>query len=142
MPRHGGGSARRIAGWPRPACPPKMTTKDTMMHLAELEPREKIEALDRLIRPLAMACVVGTGITLGFCVWRIQATQRFLDDLKAYIMERDEGWQAYVVQSRTLARETNGFVKQVEDHLTRQDADYRAIHQHMEEHEKFMRKQP
>lgn len=49
-------------------------------------------------------------IVLVYCGWRIQITQEWLEEHRNYVRTRDQRWDP--------------LIRELQDHLTRQDSDY------------------
>lgn len=87
--------------------------------------RENILAGDRYWHAVVLTLASIVAITLVFSTWRIMETSRWLQDHRAYIRDRDARWEP--------------FMEQIEAHLSRQDADYRVIRDHLERRDALLK---
>ena len=85
---------------------------------------ERLMAGDRYWHAVMLTLISVVVITAAFSGLRMIQMGAWLQAHTAYVRERDARWEP--------------FLRQIEDHLTKQDADYKSIHDHMEKHERQM----
>jgi hypothetical protein len=82
---------------------------------------------DARIRILVSACIVAIAITLGFASWRIQLASVAIREFREYTVRRDNEVWPIVREIRDNVQYHREFMKRVDEHLDRQQAELTAV---------------